>query len=197
MILVSHAVTPETCPECARFCSPLIVRAFLFLVVLVSCSGKDATQPGTSIGKFRIQGAKQTATCGDAAIAPDPWVFDVRFSRDASTLYWVQNRAPITGHIGADRKVTFKTTQTVTMRAADRFGRGACVVTRVDTVDIALGPDEPLGDAGMLGFSSTKGTLSYAYTAQPGSDCTGVPDPAVSVLPCSTVYAIDGTKVGP
>jgi hypothetical protein len=163
----------------------------------LSCSGKDARQPGTVVGTFHVEGAKQMATCGDAASAPDPWVFDVRFSRSGSTLYWVQNRAPISGHISADRTAKLETSQTLTVRQGDRFGTGECIVTRADTLEATLGPDEPLGDAGTGGFSSITGTLTYTFASDPTSDCSKNDDPAVSVLPCSTVYAVHASKVGP
>lgn len=169
----------------------------LFLALLaLGCSGKNVLEPGTVVGTFKVQGRKQTATCGDAATAADPWVFDVRFSRDLTTLYWLQNRAPVKGTVGSDRKVKLTTEGTMNVRAASR-AHGACAVTRTDVLDATLGPDEPLGDAGTGGFSSLAGTLSYAFTPVEGSDCTDLTDPSVSVLPCSTVYGIDATKVGP
>lgn len=174
------------------------MRITLFvLLCLGACSGKDGRAPGTSVGTFRVEGKKQSATCGDAASAPDPWIFDVRFSRDQTTLYWVQNRAPVGGRIGSDRKVKLQTSETILIRSADRLGNGRCTVTRTDTLEAMLGPDEPLGDAGSGGFSSLAGTLSYAFASEPGSDCTGIMDPALSVLPCSTVYAVEARKTGP
>lgn len=155
-------------------------------------------EPGTVVGTFKVVGHKQTATCGDGATAADPWAFDVRFSRsqDLTTLYWLQNRSPIKGTIGSDRKAKLTTSSTVNVRPATK-AHGDCFVTRTDTLDAVLGPDEPLGDAGTGGFSRLSGTLSYAFTPEDGSDCEDLSDPAVSVLPCSTVYGIDAQKVGP
>ena len=137
------------------------------------------------------------ATCGDPAAAPDPWTFDVRFSRDLQTLYWVQNRGPISGRISTDRKVTLQMKETQLVRPADRFGAGACSVTRTDALEGVLGPDEPLGDAGTGGFSSLTGTLSYSFAPEKAADCSGLEAPSLSVLPCSIVYAIDAKKVTP
>lgn len=171
-------------------------RSILVLALLSACSGKNALEPGTVVGTFRVEAHKTEATCGDAAGAADPWVFQVRLSRDASTLYWLQNRAPIGGRIGADRKATLTAQTTVTARAQTRTS-AACTVTRTDTLTAALGPDQPLGDAGTGGFSTLTGTLSYALAAEDGSDCEDMTDPAVSVLPCKTVYSLSATKVGP
>src|SRR5205085_363580 len=126
--------------------------------------------------------------------AADPWVFKVRFSRDIATLYWLQNRSPVKGHIDSSRKVRLETSDTIQARAATRT-QGACFVTRSDVLEATLGPDEPLGDAAMGGFSSLSGTLAYAFAPADGSDCSDLADPAVSVLPCQTVYAIDARKV--
>jgi hypothetical protein len=176
-----------------------MVRAlFLSLVVALagSCSGKNVLEPGTVVGTFRVEGHMQMATCGDKATAADPWIFNVRFSRDLTTLYWLQNRAPIQGHVGSDRKVRLTTDGTVNVRPATRT-QAACSVTRTDVLEATLGPEEPLGDAGLVGFSSLTGTLSYAFSATEGSDCSDLMDPSVSVLPCSTVYGVNATKVGP
>lgn len=148
------------------------------------------------IGTFQMEGHKQTATCGDSKTATDLWLFKVRFSRDLSTLYWLQNRAPVKGTIGSDRKVRLEAKDTIQVRAATRT-TAACFVTRTDVLEATLGPDEPLGDGGGGGFSSLSGTLSYGFGAAEGSNCEGLVDPAVSVLPCETVYAVNATKVGP
>ena len=168
----------------------------LVLVLALGCSAKNVLEPGTVVGTFKVQGKKQMATCGDAATAADPWVFDVRFSRDLSTLYWLQNRAPVQGHIDASRKVHLSTSSTVQVRAATRTN-GACFVTRTDVLDATLGPDEPLGTAPTGGFSSLSGTLGYSFAPEDGSDCSDLADPSVSVLPCQTVYTIDAQKVRP
>jgi hypothetical protein len=169
---------------------------FPVLFVVAACSGKNVLEPGTVVGTFKVEGHKEMATCGDSATAADPWVFTVRFSRDLSTLYWLQNRAPVQGHIDASRKVRLETSDTVQVRAATRTSP-ACFVTRTDVLEATLGPDEPLGTAPGGGFSSLSGTLSYAFTPMDGSDCSDLMDPAVSVLPCQTVYAVDAQKVGP
>src|SRR2546428_6561100 len=106
----------------------MIVRAIFVLVLAAACSGKNVLEPGTVVGTFRVQGHKQMATCGDHATAADPWVFNVRFSRDVSTLYWLQNRSPVKGHIDASRKVRLETSDTVQVRAATRT-QAACFVT--------------------------------------------------------------------
>lgn len=170
-------------------------RALLFILA-VGCSAKNALEPGTLVGTFKVEGHKQMATCGDAATAADPWTFTVRFSRDLSTLYWLQNRAPVQGHIDGNRKAHLSTTDTVQVRAATRT-TGACFVTRTDVLDATIGPDEPLGTAATGGFSTLSGTLSYVFAPADGSDCSDLTDPSVSVLPCQTVYAIDAKKVGP
>ncbi len=174
----------------------LIVRRLFPLVLVLACSAKNVLEPGTVIGTFQVEGHKQTATCGDAKTATDLWLFKVRFSRDLSTLYWLQNRAPVKGHIGSDRKVRLETTDTIQIRPATRT-TGACFLARQDVLEATLGPDEPLGDAGGGGFSSLSGTLSYGFSATEGSNCEGLVDPAVSVLPCETVYAVNAQKVGP
>jgi len=143
---------------------------------------------------FRIDAKKKSASCGGDVI--DPWRFDVRFSRDHSTLYWVQNRAPISGAIAADRTVKIDTSASTIVRPATKTA-AACSVTRADSLTAALGPDEPLGDAGTGGFSSASGTLTYAFSADEGSDCADLADPNLSVLPCAIVYSFNATKVGP
>jgi hypothetical protein len=173
-----------------------LVATLSVLGLAAGCSGKDPYAPGTTIGTFHIEARKSAATCGDATSAPDPWAFDVHFSRDGTTLYWLQNRAPVSGHVGADRKVHLETSDTRTLQATVRKGLPpiTCTVTRTDTFDAILGPDEPLGDAGTGGFSTVGGTLRYSFTADDPASCAELGDPSLSVMPCQLVYEVSGKK---
>ena len=174
----------------------LFARLALAALALAACTGKNPYAPGTTIGTFRLTGQRGAATCGDAADAPNPWTFDVRFSRDGATLYWLQNRAPVSGAVGADRKVHLETSDTRTSTVTLRKGAPpvSCTVTRTDAFDAVLGPDEPLGDAGTGGFSSLTGTLRYSFAADDPEACAAIGDPSLSVMPCELVYAVSGSK---
>lgn len=175
------------------------LRAALTMLVLAACTGKNPYAPGVEIGTFRMDARAAKATCGDASSVPSPWVFDVHFSRDDSTLYWLQNRAPISGRVAADRSVHLETSDFRTVQVPARRGVAAfsCTVTRTDDFDAVLGPDEPLGDAGTGGFSTLGGTLRYSFSADDPSACAAIGDPALSVMPCELVYEVTGSKKRP
>jgi hypothetical protein len=158
-------------------------------LALAACfGGKDPLNPGTPLGTFHVEGKLADDSCGPSSGAPADWPFDVKLSRDGSTLYWVQGQAPVSGQLDAQSHTTMKSTDTRTVHDANpRAGVGACTMTRDDALDMTLAPDE----------ASFTGTLSYTFSATDGSDCA---DQLISgggtfaTLPCTTKYALTATR---
>jgi hypothetical protein len=179
----------------ARFCVLAALALAGASAAGLGCSGQNRLEPGTVLGTYKVEAKKVTGTCGDAPYAPNPWTFTVRLSRDGSKLYWLQNRQPIEGHV-VNGKVTFETWDARTVRSADRTGRGFCQVGRTDTLEGTLGADVAAGDAGTAP-GTLSGRLRYAFVSSEGSDCSGIDEPSVTVLPCELSYDIVATRTGP
>jgi hypothetical protein len=155
-------------------------------LAVASCTGKDPYNPGTPIGAFHIVGKLKAQNCGPAGSAPDPWEFDVKLSKDGSTLYWIQGGVPVSGTLDGNSHTTMTSSGTTTVHAIDAGPR--CAIVRSDTLDLTLGP-EPV--------TTAAGALSYAFAPTDDSDCTDqLADSGggFSVLPCAVGYAITATK---
>src|SRR6185369_11566170 len=87
---------PRSCTSRAQLDSPFRMRpirrsdsatvalaaaTLVALPCLTSCTGKDITNPGESLGTFAVDAHRLTATCGEAQTPPDPWRFDVKLSQ--------------------------------------------------------------------------------------------------------------------
>jgi hypothetical protein len=74
-----------------------VVCAFLFLCASgAGCIGhaQDAHEPGDRLGTFHATGTLVSDTCQAAVLGvTKDWAFDVKLSREGSTLYWLICRA--------------------------------------------------------------------------------------------------------
>jgi hypothetical protein len=181
--------------QVARFCVHGAAVLVAAAVMAPGCSGQNRLEPGTVLGTYEVAAKKVSGTCGDSAYAPDPWTFTIRLSRDGTKLYWLQNRQPIEGRVLGSR-VTFETWDARTVRGADRTGRGFCQVGRTDTFDGALAGEVVAGDAGTAP-ATLSGRLRYAFASTEDSDCSGIDDPSVAILPCELSYDLVATRKGP
>lgn len=175
----------------ARACTCLVIGVAV-PAFLGACMGKDPYNPGTALGTYHVTGTLKTNTCGGAGTAPDPWSFDVKLSKDHSTLYWIQGDVPVQGTLDANLHTSMTSEGTTTIHDADA-GLAKCAITRDDALDTTLKID-PNDANGILGFN---GTLGYTFSATSDSDCS---DQLTAVgggfdaLPCSVSYAILGVR---
>lgn len=149
---------------------------------------ENPREPGEVLGFFSVEGTLADDSCGAESLsAPEKWSFDVKLSRDGSTLYWLNGREAIVGDIDAADRFGFETQVDVTV-AAKRGAFKGCVMQRRDTAAGALRD----------GLSSFTGKLTYAYAEKSGSDCsefeTGA-DGMPAALPCELSYALEGARV--
>src|SRR4051812_22703471 len=86
-----------------------VVRAFLFLCAAgglgLGCVGhaQDAHEPGDRLGTFHASGSLRGDTCQANVLGVSPdWAFDVKLSRQESTLYWLNGEEAIPGTIAPD-----------------------------------------------------------------------------------------------
>jgi hypothetical protein len=172
-------------------------RALFVLFVATLCAGcvapedqplddQDPHQPGEALGAFSVTGKLGDDTCGaDSLAAPSKWVFDVKLSREGSTLYWLNGREAITGDIDSHGRFGFDTHIDLPMSAQHGAYKG-CTVVRTDSA------------SGTLASKSFTGALSYSYAQSPGSDCSALPLGSGGLplaLPCSLTYALSGDLV--
>jgi hypothetical protein len=158
-------------------------------LVLAACfGGKDPYNPGTPLGTYHVDAKLSDDSCGPSAGAPSDWPFDVKLSRDGSTLYWVQGGLPVQGTLDSSGRATMKSSDTRSIHDADsKAGLAACSMTRDDALEMTLAPDEG-------GFT---GTLSYTFSQADGSDCSDQltsSGGSFAALPCTTKYALTATR---
>jgi hypothetical protein len=165
------------------------MRRLALLALLAACTGKDPYNPGTTIGTFAVTGTLAKNTCSSAPL-PNPWDFDVKLSRDGSTLYWIQGGLPVQGHLDGASHTTMTSSDSRDLRAADPQHKiPACTVRRDDTLDATLGPDP---------VASFNGALGYTFTPTDDSDCSDQLESSgggFSTFPCEVSYTLSGTKV--
>lgn len=156
----------------------------------VGCTGKDPYNPGTPLGTYHVIGKLLANECGAAGATdgvPATWEFDVRLSRDRSTLYWVQGGLPVQGQLDAHAHAKLTSTGTQKIHDANpKQGIAYCGITRVDALDITMTSDEA--------FS---GTLEYDFSASDGSDCSDQVASAggsFAALPCATRYDLSANR---
>ena len=165
----------------------------------IGCSGKDPYRPGESIGVFQVSGKLVATSCG---ATPDPWAFEVRLRHDATTLYWVQGDAPVSGLLDATAKAVLTSSATLTPRAATANVAG-CTMTRTDTVELVLAPvSSPVtvtAASEVTAATSFTGSIKYRFAASEGSLC----DDQLSDnggqyarLPCDVQYELAGARTG-
>jgi hypothetical protein len=146
---------------------------------------QDPKAPGEVLGFFSVDGTLQDDSCGAESLnAPEKWSFDLKLSRDGTTLYWLNGREGIVGDIDSKGAFSFETH--IDNKLAERHGAAkGCTIVRRDLA------------SGSLAESTLRGKLTYAYSATSDSDCseftTGVAGMPLA-LPCSLSYSLRGTK---
>ena len=79
------------------------IATWLLVVAVAACGcvapgeqeldDQDPHQPGDELGSFAITGKLGADDCGaDALNAPQTWSFQVKLSREGTTLYWLNGR---------------------------------------------------------------------------------------------------------
>ena len=151
---------------------------------------EDPRAPGEVLGFYRVAGGLSDDSCGAESLgAPSEWSFEVKLSRDGSTLYWLNGREGIVGDIDERGRFSFETRIDVPL-SETRGSVIGCIVERRDTAQ------------GALSSSDEKLTLelSYAYSAKPDSNCEdfvgiAAPTPNPLPLPCSMTYSLSGARM--
>jgi len=147
--------------------SLLLCAALVALGASTACN--ETPLPGTLLGMYKASGTVQANTCGDGPGAPNPWTFDVQLSESGSTagstLYWswMDGSPPLTGTLTTASAAAFTNSFGSNVDGFDG-GYGPCTMLRYDTLNVTLGAGTPTG--------SIAATISYAFSAQAGSDCS-------------------------
>lgn len=145
-------------------------------------------QPGDALGTFAITGKLGDDSCGaDSLNAPSTWSFEVKLSREGSTLYWLNGREAIVGDIDKSGSFAFETHLDVPL-AAQRGAAKGCTVVRRDAARGTLSGSS----------SSLSGQLSYAYDETGNSDCAALvtgTSGAPLLLPCRMTYDLRGERI--
>lgn len=149
---------------------------------------QDPHQPGDALGAFAITGKLGDDSCGaDSLNAPSTWNFQVKLSREGSTLYWLNGREAIVGDIDKSGQFAFETHLDLPL-APKRGAAKGCTIVRRDVASGTLASSS----------ASLSGKLSYAYDATSDSECaefvTGT-NGAPLVLPCQMTYALRGERM--
>jgi hypothetical protein len=167
-----------------------VVCAFSFLCAGCVGHGQDAHEPGDRLGTYHVTGALMSDGCQAAVLGVTPnWAFDVKLSREADTLYWLNGEEAIPGTIAADGKsFDFVSGVQVTLEAAQGVHPG-CIVDRSDAGN------------GKLSSSSTDVKsfsieLSFAYAQESGTQCAGFVgvEGGFAGLPCTVSYAMTAER---
>ena len=151
----------------------------------------DAKQPGDLLGVYNVAARLEQSSCGPGILgASESWHFQVKLSRFAHDLYWLNGREAIVGSIAKDgRSFSFETGIEVDI-PVDQGGDPDCRIARDDIAEGKLSDD---GTA----VESFEGTLSFSYHPLDASTCESwllTPD-APARLPCSIAYSMDATRV--
>ena len=169
---------------------PFVLVCFVASGCLEFGKVDDAKAPGDMLGIFAVESKLKESTCGEDALGGgDRWDFDVKLSRSADDLFWLNGREAIVGSIDSDgRSFSFETRieQEIT---AGNPGRPGCSVARDDK---ATGR---LSDSGS-DVESFRGSLRFNFRALANSDCSGWigSEGAVGALPCSITYSMTGER---
>lgn len=177
------------------------MRSALFwgLVFAVGCGPydpeHDAKVPGTLLGLYAVTGKLARDQCGAELLgAPNPWKFQVKLSKLANDLYWLNGREAIVGELASDgRSFSFATRVDVPLGRSGATAQD-CLVSRFDTADGIL---EKAGESGAR--PAFRADLSFMYKARSEFECfeiIGVPG-GVRSLPCELGYQLTGTLEHP
>jgi hypothetical protein len=148
---------------------------------------QDPKAPGEALGFFAIDGRLSEDSCGSQSLgAPEEWSFEVKLSRDGSTLYWLNGREAIVGEIDKSGSFAFETHVDLPLSEPRGAFKG-CTIVRRDSAVGSLASKQ----------ASLSAKLSYGYQAKAGSDCSeyvtgtsGMPE----ALPCKLTYTLQGEK---
>lgn len=163
-------------------------------LALTSCLdfGKvdDAKAPGDMLGMYQVSGNLDSSTCGEGALgAGDTWNFQVKLTRFANDIYWLNGQETLVGDIASDGR-SFSIQSGVEVKVSSPGGaRKGCVIDRRDEAEGKLSDS---GDD----VESFRGSMSYRYDLGAGSDCTDWlgTEGAVDVLPCTISYSLKGER---
>ena len=164
----------------------------------VVAAGCGNPLPGTVLGTYQVTAMAAANSCGSGLGAPSAYQFDVQLSETAtdSTLYWSWldltpiasgSLAPVSSTDSA-LQATLTDSQSSNVDATDA-GAGPCTMDRDDTLVVTLGAGTPPG--------SFSGTLSYAFTAESGSDCSDqltTEGGQYDTLPCTVAYTLTAAR---
>lgn len=169
----------------------VVVCAISFLCGACVGRGQDAHEPGDRLGTYHVTGSLTTDTCQASALLGETssWAFDVKLSREASTIYWLNGEEAIPGTIAADGTTFgFQSGVEVPLEAA-QGARPGCTVIRSDSASGVLSSSSTDVD----GFSVN---MSFGYAVETGSQCSayvGVQGGFAS-MPCRVSYSMTATR---
>jgi hypothetical protein len=169
-----------------------VVCAILLLCTGCIGHGQDAHEPGDRLGTFHATGTLTSDSCQATALLGDTanWAFDVKLSREANTLYWLNGEEAIPGNIASDGiTFDFESGVEVPLQAAQGAQPG-CTMTRSDTAN------------GVLASSSTTDVpsftvnMGFTYAAEAGSQCSGWVgvQGGFAALPCTVRYSLTAAR---
>lgn len=167
-----------------------VVCAVLLLCVGCVGHGQDAYEPGDRLGTFHATGNLTNDTCQAPVLGvTSQWQFDVKLSREANTIYWLNGEEAIPGTIASDgTSFAFQSGVDVTLQAAQGAQAG-CVILRSDTA------------SGVLSSSSTDVSsfaigMSFGYSIETGSECAGWVgvQGGFAALPCMVSYNLTAER---
>jgi hypothetical protein len=168
----------------------LVVCAILFLCAGCVGHGQDAHEPGERLGTFHATGNLTSDTCQAPLLGvTSQWQFDVKLSREADTLYWLNGEEAIPGTIASDgTNFDFQSGVDVTLQAAQGAQPG-CIILRSDTANGVL-------SSSTTDVSSFSVDMSFGYAAEAGTDCAGWVgvQGGFSALPCSVSYSLTAER---
>jgi hypothetical protein len=168
----------------------LVVCAILFLCAGCVGHGQDAHEPGDRLGTFHATGNLTSDTCQAPLLGvTSQWQFDVKLSREADTLYWLNGEEAIPGTIASDgTNFDFQSGVDVTLQAAQGAQPG-CIIVRSDTANGVL-------SSSTTDVSSFSVDMSFGYAAEAGTECVGWVgvQGGFSALPCSVSYSLTAER---
>ncbi|MET0795487.1 MAG: hypothetical protein ABW061_28470 [Polyangiaceae bacterium] len=171
-----------------------VVCAFSFLCILQSagCVGRaqDAHEPGDRLGTFHASGKLVSDTCQANVLGvSNDWAFDVKLSREANTLYWLNGEEAIPGTIAVNGTTFgFQSGVEVTLEAA-RGVQPGCIILRSDNASGELSSKT----SNVKSFSVD---MSFSYSVKSGTECAGyvgVQD-GFAGLPCKVSYSLTAQR---
>lgn len=167
-----------------------VVCAILFLCAGCVGHGQDAHEPGDRLGTFHATGNLTSDTCQAPLLGvTSQWQFDVKLSREADTLYWLNGEEAIPGSIASDgTNFDFQSGVDVTLQAAQGAQPG-CIILRSDTANGVL-------SSSTTDVSSFSVDMSFGYAAEAGTLCAGWVgvQGGFSALPCSVSYSLTAER---